>query len=67
MSRKYEETDERMTLWASRVDPSAQARVTSTKSCLEWRSRNVEATLTVKSFHLRLYFCVLPMAAACFV
>ena len=43
------------------MDPSAQARVTSTKSCLQWRSRNVEATLTEKSFHFRLYFCVLPI------
>lgn len=56
MSLKYEDTDERMTLWAPRVDPSEQAKVTSTKSWREWRSRNVEATLTVKSFHLRLYF-----------
>ena len=29
------ETEERITLWASRVDPSEQARVTSTKSCLQ--------------------------------
>ena len=51
-----------MTLCASNVDPSEHAKVTSTKSCLEWRSRNVEATLTVKSFHFRLYFWVDPIA-----
>ena len=56
MSLKYDETEERTTLCASSVDPSAHARVTSTKSCLACRSRKVEATLTVKSFHLRLYF-----------
>ena len=53
-----------MTLCASNVDPSEHARVTSTKSCLEWRSRNVEATLTVKSFHFKLYFWVDPIAYA---
>ena len=51
-----------MTLCASNVDPSEQAKVTSTKSCLEWRSRKVEATLTVKSFHFKLYFWVDPIA-----
>lgn len=50
-----------MTLCASSVDPSAHASVTSTKSCLECRSRNVEATLTVKSFHFKLYFWVVPI------
>ena len=61
MSLKYDETDDKMTLCASSVDPSEQANVTSTKSCLEWRSRKVDATLTVKSFHFKLYFWVEPI------
>ena len=61
MSLKYDDTDERMTLWASRVLPSEQASVTSTKSCLEWRSRKVVATFMEKSFHFRLYFWAEPI------
>ena len=55
-----------MTLWASSLCPSEQARVTSAKSCLAWRSLNVEVTFEVKSFHFRLYFWVaaLPMVVA---
>ena len=32
ISLKYVETEDNITLWASKVEPSAQARVTSTKS-----------------------------------